>query len=188
MRPLLRTLAAILGVVIQWTAPQPHALSLSQWEAQPGDFVIVDTAENMIYLVHQDGGYLADVAGSGQRGVVNYGKFGRINAETPEGVWRVKSTTIQNDRATFGPTGLFLRLHEGDSGDPSPLGFHDVANNDDLLASVDRYWSMGCILVRADMLDLLTEEYELQRDAGGLLVVTTRGFDGKQPLTLAQAR
>ena len=78
------------------------------WKPEVGDRLIVDTNDNMGYLIHPDGVYLEFKVATGQRRVVRY--IGRTyDATTPEESWVAKSLHIKADRITFGPNGHFPR-------------------------------------------------------------------------------
>ena len=81
----------------------------------------------------------------------------------------------QGDRITFGPKGRFLRLYK-DGEEYTSYGIHDYAYIDKILSqdTEGRYFSMGCILVNQEVLDLLEETYTL--NGNRLEVYTTQGL------------
>lgn len=167
-------MSVLFGFVVS-TSPAPAtatSIPLSDWEAMQGDRFIVDTRDNMGYLVHADGSFTQTKVGSGKRKIVNY--IGRTyNATTPEAFWIVKAKNIQGDRITFGKTGRFLRLYK-DGETRTAYGIHPTANIDEILASDDRYKSMGCVLVSEAMMDILEQTYILNGEQ--LQVVTVNGI------------
>ncbi len=157
--------------------PVPHQIARSDWKAQPGDRVVVDTQNNQGYLIHADGQYLKFPVVTGQRRWVYY--IGRsYNASTPNWNWVAKSSHIKGDRVTFGPTGRFLRLYK-DGVDHTAYGFHEYRTDEEMFEDADgnlapaseRYRSMGCVIVKTAMMDLIMETWEIN---GGLLNVTTQ--------------
>jgi len=166
-------MSLLFGLVMSGPAPMTtQYIPLEQWEAQAGDRFIADTQENTGYIVHESGNYTSMRIGSGQQKVVRY--IGKVyNAATPAEQWVVKSAHIQGDRATFGKTGRFLRLYLDDK--TTAYGIHATGNIDEILASDDRYKSMGCILVSDAVLDILETTYAL--NGNKLEVVTTKGVD-----------
>lgn len=171
--PLLQIMSILFGLVMTGPAPLTNQyIPLEQWEAQAGDRFIADTEENTGYIVHESGNYTSMRIGSGKRKVVRY--IGKVyDATTPSAYWEVQSTNTYGDRITFGKTGRFMRLYADDKS--TSYGIHATANIDDILASDDRYKSMGCILVSDAVLDILEETYEL--NGNSLQVVTTMGID-----------
>ena len=120
-------MSILFGLVVSGPAPLTSQLiPLDQWVPEAGDRLIVDTEQNVGYLVHESGNYTKMKVGSGKRQVVRY--IGRVyNATTPEKYWVVKSTHIQGDRITFGKTGRFLRLYK-DGDTHTAYGIHPTAN------------------------------------------------------------
>lgn len=167
-------MSVLFGFVVS-TSPTPApatSVALVDWVPMQGDRFIVDTRDNEGYLVHADGSFSQIKVGSGQRRVVQYiGKT--YNATTPEAFWIVKSKNIQSDRITFGKTGRFLRLYK-DGETRTSYGIHPTANIDEILASDDRYRSMGCVLVSEEVMDILEKTYTLNGDM--LEVVTVNGI------------
>ena len=143
------------------------------------DAFIVDTKNNVGYLVHEDGGYTSFLVATGQRRVVHY--IGRTyNAQTPARSWTVNSSEIKSDRITFGRQGRFLRLTNNKDDLDTPYGIHSHAYVDKMLAGIDRYRSMGCIIVADTVLDNIIATFEMNDEK--LNVVTLYGF-GDQTVT-----
>lgn len=126
---------------------------LSLWVPESEDVLVVDTLINTGYLVHPNGDALAFPVASGQRKFVCY--IGRCyNAATPEKTWVVKSRHVKGDRITFGPSGRFLRLYR--NGETySAYGIHEYAFEDRMFAEGERFRSMGCIIVKTEIMDVL---------------------------------
>ena len=167
-------MSALFGLVVS-ASPMTsyHHVPLEEWVAAKGDRFIVDTRENVGYIVHEDGSFTHMRVGSGRNEVVRY--IGRTYlASTPSSRWTVKSKHIQGDKITFGPSGRFLRLYKNGT-DYTAYGIHATANIDYLLAEDDRYKSFGCVLVDDDVMDVLYKTYELNNNS--LEVVTIHGLE-----------
>lgn len=167
---------AILGILLSTTAlstsPLVQAISIADWQPQMGDHILVDTRENEGYLVHPNGGYLPFPVVTGKRKIVRY--IGRTyDATTPARTWTMTSREIKWDRITFGPSGRFLRLSS--QGEKTPYGFHEYAHEDEMFALAPRYGSMGCIIVRSTILDVIEKTFNLNE--GALQVSTQYGVD-----------
>lgn len=123
--------------------------------------------------------------GSGQRKMVHYMKR-TYNATTPSDSWIVQEINVQSDRLTFGKDGTFMRLSR--DGKKTPYGIHSVANIDELLATEERYYSFGCILVDYDTLNILLDTYELNGNTLSLLTVdglTAPKTPAKAPMSVS---
>lgn len=167
-------MSLLFGVVLSASAPLTyHHIPLDQWEASKGDRFIVDTRENIGYIVHEDGSFTHMRVGSGKNEMVRYIGLTYM-ASTPSGSWTVKSKHIQGDKITFGPSGRFLRLYK-DGTDYTAYGIHATANIDELLGEDDRYKSFGCVLVDNEVMDILYKTYDL--NGGSLEVVTIHGIE-----------
>ncbi len=130
-----------------------------------GDSFLVDTDSNIGYLLHLEGGYTSFPVATGQRRVVRY--IGRTyNATTPVASWTSLSEEKKGDRITFGKFGRFLRLskQEDDGLTRTPYGIHSHASAEKMLASLDRYRSMGCIIVSETTLDRIIETFALNNE------------------------
>lgn len=138
------------------------------WVPQPGDSVMVDTQQNVGYLIREDGTHTTFPVLTGQRRVVRY--IGRTyNAATPNKAWTAKSIDVKGRSMTFGETGTFVRLYDED-GEQTPYGIHSHLTFQKMLDEGDRFRSMGCVLVSEDVLKLIVQTFELN---GGTLNVTT---------------
>lgn len=179
---LLDIFSVIVGLVVASSAPASiDYIPFQQWEPLQGDHFIVDTRSNIGYLIHDTGAFTSMKVGSGQRKKVHYMKR-TYNAATPLDSWIVQEINVQSDRLTFGKDGTFMRLSR--DGKKTPYGIHSVANIDDLLATEERYYSMGCVLVDYDTLDILLDTYKLNGNTLNLLTI-----DGlKEPMTPVVAR
>ena len=147
-----------------------------------GDTLIVDTEVNVGYLVHRNGGYTKFVVATGQRRVVRY--IGRTyNARTPNTEWSVLDKEVKGDRTTFGKQGLFLRLYDEDG--RTAYGIHSHRSADIMLSEIERYRSMGCIIVSQEVLDIVEATFE--GNGRRLDVVTVAGL-GTEPVTYETLR
>lgn len=155
------------------------ATPFENWLPASGDTFLVDTEANVGYLLHADeGGYTSFPVATGQHRVVRY--IGRVyNATTPVATWKVLSKDIKGDRITFGKLGRFLRLSmEGSEGlESTSYGIHSHAYASKMLASTDRYRSMGCIIVSDDVLDRIIETYTFNADTLNVKTVAGLGDD-----------
>lgn len=149
---------------------------IEEWQPVAGDSFVVDTEENIGFLVHVDGGYTSFPVVTGQHRVVRY--IGRVyDAATPVRTWTALTQEVKGDRITFGKRGLFLRLFSSGD-DRTPYGIHSHAYAEKMLRSVDRYRSMGCVIVSNAILDILISTFELNEKK--LDVVTVYGFGEEQ--------
>lgn len=169
---MFTALSLLIGLSIAVSAaPTTEAYPVSQWVPEAGDRVMVDTMENMGYIVRDDGSFTSFPVLSGQRRVVWYiGR--RYNAATPEKSWNIYSVDVKGRSMTFGETGTFMRLYNGD--EQTPYGIHSHLTFRKMLAEGDRYRSMGCVLVDEDVLKLLVKTFELN---GNKLAVETKFGD-----------
>lgn len=195
MSTLTATLLAIVMSVpsapaLTNAASAPHQVARAEWQAEPGDRAMVDTKNNVGYLIHTDGSYLKFPVVTGQRRWVYY--IGRsYNASTPNWDWQAKSLDIKGDRITFGPTGRFLRLYK-DGEDRTAYGFHEYRTDAEMFENEDgslapakeRFRSMGCVIVKTAMMDLVIETWEVNN--GVLDVQTRHGIDNIEAQILAQ--
>jgi hypothetical protein len=161
--------SAILSLAIVTANPiSIQQIPLEQWQPAQGDSFIADTRSNIGYIIHENGNYTSMKIGSGQRKMVHYMKR-TYNAATPSDTWTVESIDTQKDRLTFGKDGTFMRLNR--HGQSTSYGIHSVANIDDLLATDDRYYSMGCVLVDYKTLEILLNTYKLNGDSLKLITI-----------------
>jgi hypothetical protein len=183
---LIQLLSAIFGITLSAGSPalvvlnpalpsSAQQVTVASWVARKNDRFVVDTKENMGYLVHEDGTYASFVVATGRNEKVRYLGMNYI-ATTPTGKWVVKSRNTSGDRITFGPEGRFLRLYK-DGTEYTSYGIHDYAYLDEILEkdTEGRFFSMGCVLVKKNILNILEKTYELN---GNMLeVATVYGLD-----------
>lgn len=167
----------------------PHQVARADWQPEPGDRAVVDTQNNIGYLIHENGSYLKFPVVTGQRRWVYY--IGRsYNASTPNWDWVAKSLHIKGDRVTFGPTGRFLRLYK-DGEDNTAYGFHEYRSDEEMFEDEDgnlapaseRFRSMGCVIVKTAMMDLIVETWE--QNGQVLELKTQYGVDDIEEVILA---
>jgi L,D-transpeptidase catalytic domain len=182
---LLDTVTTLIGLSLATSDPpglkslhpqmqEPPAIvvdiSQSLLEARKGTRFVVDTKENMGYLMHADGSFASFRVATGKNEDVRYLGM-KYKASTPEDTWTVKSRHVQPDRVTFGKNGRFLRLYRNGT-EYTHYGIHGYAYLDEILEkpAEERYFSMGCVLVTPEVLKILEKIYELN---GNQLEVTT---------------
>lgn len=174
---MIQLLSILFGVVVSGTSVTGGLLvPLDQWQVAQHDRFIVDTAENVGYLVHENGNYTSFLVGTGKRSTVHYLGMSYY-AATPNRYWVVKGDKVFTDRRTFGKTGRFFRLFK-DGTVTTKYGIHSTSNIDELLARDNRYVSMGCILVSDYVLDIIEATYLLNDNT--LEVMTVNGVDASQ--------
>jgi hypothetical protein len=156
--------------------PAIAEVSAEAWEPMKDDRFLVDTKENIGYLVHDNGTYAKFKVATGRNETVHYLGM-TYKATTPTGTWKVKARNTSPDHITFGPGGRFLRLFK-DGTEYTRYGIHDYAYLDDILAkdTDGRFFSMGCILVKPAILDTLEKIYAL--NGGEIEVATVYGLSG----------
>jgi len=153
--------------------PLAERVGFREWQASVGDKLLVDTQNNMGYLVHTDGRYFRFPVVTGQRKFVCY--IGRCyNAATPNWSWEALSKEVKGDRITFGPSGRFLRLFK-DGSEHTAYGIHEYKYEDKIFSENNRFGSMGCIIVRKPIMDLMERTFDLNE--GALPVLTQHGVD-----------
>jgi len=163
------------------SAPAPLPVTLTEWQVEVGDRIVVDTKANEGYLIHSDGRFTEFSVATGQRRFVCY--IGRCyNAATPERHWQVQSKDIKGDHLTFGPSGRFLRLYRGD--EETAYGFHEYGYEDRMFDDQPRFKSMGCIIVKQAVMDILDQTFSMNE--GTIDVITKFGVE--EPVTLAFAQ
>lgn len=167
-----------------------HQTSISRWEPRAGDKVIVDTKNNQGYIIHTDGLYINFPVATGQRKWVYY--IGRsYNASTPNWDWEAQTLHHKWDKVTFGPSGRFLRLYK-DGEINTAYGFHEYRTDEEMFgtpeepfADTERYKSMGCVILTAEMMDLVVATWEVN---GQLLPVkTVHGIENLHEVILAMS-
>lgn len=171
---------SVFGAVLP---PEITETAVEHWEPTSGDRLVIDTKENIGYLVHLDGGFTSFPVLTGQRRTVRY--IGRIyNATTPVRTWEARDIDIKGDKTTFGPRGIFLRLFYKE--ERTAYGIHSHRSMQEMLGGDTRFRSMGCILVTDDVLDVILRSFALNEDR--MVVRTVYGFDDQNitfPLLLS---
>ncbi len=153
--------------------PAAHQISLQEWQPKVGDRFVVDTKANEGYLLHPDGEYVAFPVITGQRRTVRYIGLTYF-AATPNWDWNANEKGIKGDRVTFGPQGRIIRLYK--DGEVTNYGIHEHAAEEVMFARESRYQSMGCIIVRHPIMDILEKTYDLNAETG-FPVLTRAGVD-----------
>ncbi len=167
---------SLFGLAVAASLAGVGYVSPETWVPLQGDRVIVDTKENVGYIVRSNGDYTSFPVLTGQRRVVRY--IGRTyNAATPDKAWTINSVEVKGRSMTFGETGTFMRLY--DDGEKTAYGIHSHLTFQKMLDEGDRYRSMGCVLVSEDVLKLLVKTYETNGNA--LDVVTVHGVEMPEP-------
>ena len=160
----------LLSALLEVTAPLE--ISQKRWKPRVGDRIVFDTKNNVGFLIHPDETFLRFPIVTGQERHVCYIGLCYF-AATPEDEWTIKSRHIKGDRVTYGPSGRFLRLYR-DGHEYSHYGIHEHRDEEDMFSGEMRYRSMGCIIVKTDIMDILDETYQLNAVAG-VDVKTVRG-------------
>lgn len=145
---------------------------LKEWTPKAGDKFEVNVETNMGRLVHENGESVEFEVVTGVRRVVSYIGL-RYFAATPAQNWIVRSTEIKRDRWTFGKTGRFIRLYKINTDgteEGTSYGIHPFLNEDSMFRVPGRYGSMGCIILRESMEDLIQKTIETN---GGSMSVRT---------------
>ncbi len=169
---MLQSTFSLFGLFLLLGTPLPvHAAEASArapWEPNIGDVFIVDVPNNMGYLVHENGESLPFPVATGRREVVRY--IGRTyRADTPIRTWTAEQRQIKGDRRTFGVSGRFIRLFR--SGESSPYGIHSYYKEEDWMKADGRYFSMGCIVVTEEMMDVMEKTFIVNEEK--MIVITT---------------
>ena len=169
---MLRRFLTSVGLVVLSLLPSlawgAQGEQLHDWTPSSGDIVVVDVSKNSGTLMHLDGRTFSFPVATGRKGYVSY--IGRTyRAETPVRTWTAEQFQIKGDRRTFGVSGRFLRLFR--SGESSPYGIHSYFKVADWMEEDQRYFSMGCIVVTEDMMDVLEATFRINDQK--LTVITT---------------
>lgn len=140
------------------------------WIPRAGDRFEVDIGSNLGRLIHEDGEAVEFEVVTGMRRVARYaGK--RYMATTPVANWVVRETVIKGDRWTFGKTGRFIRMYKNGVSH-TPYGIHPFGREDAMFRVPGRYGSLGCIILREAMVDVIQETIRVN---GGEMKVRTFG-------------
>lgn len=120
-----------------------------KFEPSEGDYFLVDIDDALGYLVNDDKKtYTVFPIMSGGRGT-----------PTPRQEWYVKEKNIQSNRIFFGETGEFLRMYSNDGNTRTGYGIHNYAYFEEEIEKGTKYLSWGCIMVSAEMEDIIEESY-----------------------------
>ena len=155
-----------------FTPPSYLTNDLQEWTPMVGDKFEVNVETNMGRLIHENGESVEFEVVTGVRRVVSYIGL-RYFAATPAQNWIVRTTEIKRDRWTFGKTGRFIRLFKvGVDGteESTSYGIHPFLNEDSMFKVPGRYGSMGCIILRESLEDLIEKTIETN---GGSMSVRT---------------
>lgn len=159
--------ADVADATSAWLLQSIAEMDATVWEPKAGDILLVDVRQNTGYLVHADGRALRFPVATGRREYVSY--IGRYyKAETPIRSWTAQQKQIKGDRRTFGVNGRFLRLFR--DGESSPYGIHSYFKIADWMQEDERYFSMGCIVVTEQMMDVIERTFDVNE--GNMKVVT----------------
>ena len=71
----------------------------------------------------------------------------------------MKEKNIQSNRIIFGETGEFLRMYSNDGNTRTGYGIHNYAYFEEEIEKGTKYLSLGCILVAADVHDIIEKSY-----------------------------
>lgn len=144
----------ILALASPLSASAAGVSDLSDWQPASGDRLLIDVEQNIGFLIHEDGEYVSFPVATGQRRVVRY--IGKTYfAATPLRSWTITGMDMKDDRNTFGTSGRFFRLMR--DSEKTPYGIHGHVASTVMLGStsVNRYRSMGCVIVSEEVLDIL---------------------------------
>ena len=169
---MVRRIFPLFGLLWVLSLPSPalaaSEVPLSLWTPESSDVFVVDVSQNTGYLVHANGSYVRFPVATGRKSYVSY--IGRYyKAETPIRTWTAEQKQIKGDRRTFGISGRFIRLFR--DGENSPYGIHSYFKVADWMQEEQRYFSMGCIVVTEEIMDIVERTF----DATGqkMTVITT---------------
>ena len=143
----------------QWSVPSSETTDLESWAPQKGDVFEVNVQTNIGHLYHPDGSTLEFEVVTGVRRVVRYIGM-RYFAGTPATDWVAQNMQIKKDRITFGKSGRFIRLFKHGT-DSTAYGIHSFGREDAMFKVPGRYGSMGCIIVRESVMDIIQKTLEL---------------------------
>ncbi len=172
MYHLLKRFAPLFGFFLvtlcspsAFAAERPHT---TLWQPTAGDVFVVDVPKNTGYLVHENGETLPFPVATGRKETVRY--IGRsYRAETPIRTWTAEQMQIKGDRRTFGVSGRFIRLFR--NGENSPYGIHSYYKVSEWMQEDNRYFSMGCIVVTEDIMDIMEKTFTVNEEK--MIVITT---------------
>jgi len=148
-------------------------VDIEEFQPSEGDYLTVYIPTGTAYLANDTTKIYAQFPIlSGQPKNVYY--IGRYYfAATPEQEWEIKSMDTKKDHVTFGKTGRFFRLYEGDDG--TPYGIHGYKYAQKLIEAGKIYASMGCVIVPENVLDIIDASYKA--DNKDMKVITTSDIE-----------
>ena len=172
---LVRRILPLFGLFLfLWSSTPALAageIPLSLWSPEKTDMFVVDVSQNTGYLVHENGSFLSFPVATGRKSYVSYiGRYYR--AETPIRTWTAEQKQIKGDRRTFGVSGRFIRLFR--DGENSPYGIHSYFKVADWMKEDERYFSMGCIVVTEELMDVIERTYDMTGEK--MTVITTNAI------------
>ncbi|MEK7528161.1 MAG: hypothetical protein AAB592_00140 [Patescibacteria group bacterium] len=137
---------------------QEDQITIHNWNPLKGDRIVFDTNNNIGYLIHENNKRLEFPIITGQRRHLYYLGLS-YNGATPKQKWVAKELKIQGDKYTYGKEGTFIRLFA--NGKATHYGIHTHAAEEIMFAREDRYQSMGCPIVKKEILDIIEKTFEL---------------------------
>lgn len=143
-----------------WSIPSSETNDIESWIPQKGDIFEVNVQTNIGHLYHPDGATLEFEVVTGVREVVRYAGM-RYFAATPATEWIAQNMQIKKDRMTFGKSGRFIRLYRDNGAQYTAYGIHGFGRENSMFNVQGRYGSMGCIIVRERMMDLIQKTLEI---------------------------
>ena len=100
---------------------------------------------------------------------------GALRTPTPETDWVVKEKNIQPNRVIFGETGEFLRMYK--NGDiRTGYGIHNYKFFEYEIENGRKFLSLGCILVSAEVHDMIEESFLANDSALEMKTVRSMGI------------
>lgn len=143
-------------------------VEINTFEPAGGDYLVADIERSVGYLVSPEHHEIMPfVLLSGQKRFRGYFS-GEYYEGTPEMDWVVRQLDIKGDRVTFGDTGRFFRMFDGEG--RTAYGIHSHKYFQYMSDSDNYFRSLGCLIVSDDVLDVIQKSFELN---GEILNVTT---------------
>lgn len=144
---------------VNFYAAQDITTNAENWEPQEGDFFEVNVENNMGRLYHKTGEALEFQVVTGQRRIMWY-RGVKYFGGTPATKWVAKELNVKWDHVTYGKTGRFFRLYDGGT-QYTAYGIHGFGREDSMFKVAGRYGSLGCIIVREQILNLIQKTFDL---------------------------
>lgn len=151
--------AIMQGDEVSFYAAKDVTTSVETWEPAEGDFFEVNVENNMGRLYHRTGEALEFQVVTGQRRIMWY-RGVKYFGGTPATHWVTKELNIKWDRVTYGKTGRFFRLYDQGT-QYTAYGIHGFGREDSMFKVAGRYGSLGCIIVREQILNLIQKTFDL---------------------------